>query len=203
MTALISLIGHWRFGRIKWPCALVFGGFGLIGSLIGSTLAKQIDGSTLLIAFAAVMFAIGLSMFRKKGAEGDPDVTLNWQYAIRLIPMGLIVGLAAGFFGIGGGFLIVPGLMLATGMTISAASASSLVSVSIFGIATAGNYALSGWVNWPLAGMLILGGIVGGLFGQGLAKLLSKRMVLARRLFAGMICIVAVYVALQATGVMA
>lgn len=202
VTALISLIGHWRMGRVKWPCALVFGGFGLIGSLIGSTLAKLISGDALLLAFAVVMFAIGLSMFRKKGAEGDPAVSLNWKFVVRLIPLGLAVGLAAGFFGIGGGFLIVPGLMLATGMTISSATASSLVSVAIFGIATAGNYALSGWVDWSIAGLLILGGLVGGLFGQGLAKLLASRMSLARGLFAGMICLVAAFVGVQASGIL-
>jgi uncharacterized membrane protein YfcA len=64
---------------------------------------------------------------------------------------------AAAFFGIGGGFLIVPGLMLATGMTLASAAASSLVSVALFGAATALNYALSSLVDWRVARLFIWG----------------------------------------------
>ncbi|WP_293613369.1 sulfite exporter TauE/SafE family protein [Ponticaulis sp.] len=198
ITAFMSMLGHWKGGRVKWPCALVFGSFGLIGSIIGSSVAKVIDGDALLLAFAIAMLAIGLSMFRKSTTVGDASVQINWFYARRLMPLGLLVGFAAGFFGIGGGFLIVPGLMLATGMPITLASASSLVSVTIFGIATAGNYALAGWVDWRLAGLLVAGGFLGGLVGQRIAKLLTNRIALARNGFAALICVVAVYVGWQA-----
>ena len=83
----------------------------------------------------------------------------------RLIPAGFGVGVLSGFFSIGGGFLIVPGLMLATGMPIGFASATSLVAVFAFGTTTAANYALSGLVNWPLAALFIAGGAAGGVFG--------------------------------------
>lgn len=197
-NALFNLVGHWRAGRIKWPCATVFAAAGLGGSLIGSTLAKQVDGPLLLLAFAAAMAAIALSMFRRQAAEGDPGVRITRGMIARLAPLGLLTGLAAGFFGVGGGFLIVPGLMLATGMTMANATASSLLSVALFGAATSANYAWSGLVDWRLAGLLLAGGVAGGVVGLMLAKRLATHALLARRMFSGLILLVAAYVAWRA-----
>jgi uncharacterized membrane protein YfcA len=199
-NALFNLAGHWRGRRIKWPCATVFAIAGLIGAFGGSSLAKIIPGQHLLLAFAAAMAAIALSMFRKPKSEGDPDVHISMKLVARLAPVGLLTGLAAGFFGVGGGFLIVPGLMLATGMTMANATASSLLSVALFGAATSANYAISGLVDWRLAGLLLAGGVAGGVIGLFAAKALSTRARLARSLFALLILIVAAYVAWRALG---
>jgi uncharacterized membrane protein YfcA len=195
VNALTGLAGHARAGRVKWPCALVFAAAGLVGSLVGSTIAKQIDGQVLLVFFAGAMAAIALSMLRGAGETGDADVRIDARRTLKLAPLGLATGLAAGFFGIGGGFLIVPGLMAATGMSLANAAASSLVSVALFGAATASNYAFTGQVNWPVAGLFVLGGLAGGLVGMRIARRLAGRAVLARRLFAGLILVVAAYVA--------
>ena len=197
-TALISLIGHARAHNVKWPCASVFALAGLAGSIGGSSVAKIIDGQALMLAFAVAMAAIALSMFRQRQFEGDPDVHLSPRFIVRLVPLGLAVGFAAGFFGIGGGFLIVPGLLYATGMTMGAATASSLVSVTIFGAATSSNYTLSGMIDLRMAAILIAGGGLGGLAGHRLARYLSDKALLARRIFAGFILLVAAYVAIQA-----
>lgn len=197
-NAAINLFGHWRGGRVKWPCAITFALAGLIGSFAGSTLAKAVSGTYLLLAFAFAMAAIALSMLRRPKNEGDPNVHLNAELMVRLTPLGLLTGFAAGFFGIGGGFLIVPGLMLATGMTIANATASSLVSVTIFGMATSINYAASGLVDWRLAGLLLLGGAFGGGLGLVIAKQLTTRALFARRSFAALVLGVAVYVAWRA-----
>jgi len=197
-NALFNLAGHWRGGRIKWPCATVFAIAGLVGSFAGSSLAKIVDGQHLLLAFSAAMAAIGLSMLRRPPTEGDPGVHIDMRLVLRLAPLGLITGLAAGFFGIGGGFLIVPGLMLATGMTMAHAAASSLLSVTLFGAATSANYAISGLVDWRLAGLLLAGGAVGGVLGLLVAKRLESHAQLARRLFAVLIVVVAAYVAWRA-----
>jgi hypothetical protein len=196
--ALFSLIGHWRGGRVKWPCAIVFAMSGLIGSIFGSSLAKITQGDVLLLGFAIAMALIALSMFRKPKTAGDPDVTLTPRMVLQLAPIGLVVGLAAGFFGIGGGFLIVPGLMLAVGMTMANATASSLVSVSIFGAATSANYAVSGMVDGRLILLLLGGGAVGGLVGILLSKCLADRIRMARMSFAFLILAVAGFVGLQA-----
>lgn len=200
VNAAANLIGHWRGGRVKWPCASVFATAGLAGSFLGSSIAKLIDGQRLLLFFAFAMAAIAISMMRRPRSEGDPDVHITWPLIRRLAPLGVLTGAAAGFFGIGGGFLIVPGLMAATGMTLANAAASSLVSVALFGAATSFNYALSGWVDWKLAGVFVVGGAVGGVLGVKGAALLAGRALLARRLFAALVLMVATYVAWRAVG---
>lgn len=200
VNAVANLAGHWRGGRVKWPCASVFATAGLLGSFLGSSVAKLIDGQRLLLFFALAMAAIAVSMMRRPRSEGDPDVHITWPLVRRLAPLGVMTGAAAGFFGIGGGFLIVPGLMAATGMTLANAAASSLVSVALFGAATSFNYALSGWVDWKIAGLFVLGGALGGVVGVKGATLLADRALLARRLFAALVLIVAAYVAWRATG---
>lgn len=197
--ALFSLVGHWRGGRVKWPCAIVFAMSGLIGSILGSSLAKITQGDVLLLGFSAAMAMIAASMFRQPKSAGDPDVTLTPKMVFQLAPIGLVVGLAAGFFGIGGGFLIVPGLMLAVDMTMTNATASSLVSVAIFGAATSANYAISGMVDGRLILLLLGGGAVGGAIGILLSKWFASRLRMARIAFATMIIAVAGFVAFQAT----
>ena len=197
-NAAFNLIGHWRGGRVKWPCATVFAVAGLIGSLGGSTIAKMIEGRHLLLAFGFAMAAVALSMLRKTKSEGDPNVSITMGLAMRLAPLGLLTEFAAGFFGIGGGFLIVPEIMLATGMTMANATASSLVSVTLFGAATAANYSISNLVDWRLAGLLLAGGALGGSGGLQIAKALADRAATARRLFAMLVLIVAAYVAWRA-----
>lgn len=195
INAALNLAGHARGGRVKWPCASIFAAAGLAGALTGSSLAKQVDGQVLLGFFALAMAAIALSMMRRPRDEGDPDVHVDWPITLRLAPTGLATGFAAGFFGIGGGFLIVPGLIAATGMTLANAAASSLLSVALFGAATSTNYAISGLVDWPVAGLFVLGGLLGGAVGLRLAGLLAARVLLARRLFATLVLVVAAYVA--------
>jgi len=102
--------------------------------------------------------------------------------------------MASGFFGIGGGFLIVPGLMLATRMPMIKAVGSSLLAVGSFGLATAVNYSVSGFVDWTIAGEFIAGGVVGGLLGMVLANHLAQGKEALKRIFAGLIFVVAIYV---------
>ncbi|WGU40378.1 sulfite exporter TauE/SafE family protein [Phenylobacterium sp. NIBR 498073] len=200
VNAAVGLAAQAKAGRVKWPCALVFGGAGLIGSLAGAHLAKMIDGGQLILWFAGAMALVGVSMLAPKKDEGDPSVRLDAALTRRLAPLGLLVGSAAGFFGIGGGFLIVPGLMAATGMTLANAAASSLVSVVLFGAATSASYAVSGLVDWPVFAALVAGGGVGALAGGPLAARLAGHAASARRAFALMVLATAAYVAWRTLG---
>ena len=164
-SALANLLLHARGGSVKWRCASLFAAFGIIGAAAGSTVGKMTQGDLLLGLFGLVMIIVGLSMLRKKSGGSDPDVRLTAATALRLTPRlaagGFIVGALSGFFGIGGGFLVVPGLVAATAMPILNAIGSSLVSVTAFGATTAANYALDGLINWPIAGFFIGGGAMG------------------------------------------
>ncbi|MDR2858233.1 MAG: sulfite exporter TauE/SafE family protein [Novosphingobium sp.] len=194
LNGATGLAAQARAGRVKWPCATVFALSGLAGALAGAQAAKQIDGQSLLAWFAVAMIAIAVSMLLPRRSEGDPGVHLTPGMVLRLAPVGLVTGLAAGFFGIGGGFLIAPGLMAATGMTLANAGASSLVSVTLFGSATSASYAASGLVSWPLFGALASGGAIGTLAAMPLSRRLAKQPRAARSLFAVMVIAVALYI---------
>ncbi|WP_426039947.1 sulfite exporter TauE/SafE family protein [Brevundimonas sp. DC300-4] len=199
LNALTALAGHARAGRVRWPCATLFAVTGAAGAWVGSSLAKAIDGHQLLLIFAFAMAAVGVSMLRPSTAAVRPEPRLNWAMSPRVVLAGAGVGSASGFFGIGGGFLIVPSLMASTGMSLATAQATSLVSVAAFGATTAGNYALSGWVDLGLVAAMTVGGVIGTLVGLPLARRLGANAALGRTLFAGLILIVAAYVALRAT----
>lgn len=198
LNALTALAGQARAGRVRWPCATVFAVTGAAAAWVGSSAAKAIDGRHLLLAFAVAMAMVGLAMLSSRKGDGDPGVRLNRDMAPRVAASGAGVGVAAGFFGIGGGFLIVPGLMWATGMTLAAAQATSLLSVAAFGASTAVNYSLSGLVDWTMVGAMTVGGAAGTVAGLPLASRLGADAALGRRLFAGLILVVAAYVAVKA-----
>ena len=123
---------------------------------------------------------------------GDAEVRLGRENAAKLVLYGLGTGLFSGFFGIGGGFLIVPGLVAATGMPMLFAVGSSLVAVTAFGLTTAANYALSGLVDWILALVFIGGGFLGSFVGTRAAKRLSGAGHLTT-VFGSLIFVVAAY----------
>ena len=179
-------------------CGDIFSGRGCWG-WGGSSLAMRVSGDQLLALFGVVMVIVGVVMALRKDAEGNPDIRLNFSTAQQLLPLLLLVGLGvgalSGFFGIGGGFLIVPGLMLATGMPIAYAIGTSLVAVTIFGATTAANYALSGLVDWRIAAYFIGGGIFGGLVGSLLGQRLGQKKNMLTFLFAAFVVVVGVYIA--------
>jgi uncharacterized protein len=199
LSALLNLVNHARKGMVKWPCALTFSVAGIVGAWGGSSLAMLVPGGQLLALFGIIMVIVGIVMALRKDAEGNPDIRLNFSTAQQLLPLllmiGLSVGALSGFFGIGGGFLIVPGLMLATGMPIAYAIGTSLVAVTIFGATTAANYALSGLVDWRIAAYFIGGGFIGGLVGSLLGHRLGRKKSMLAILFATLVVVIGIYIA--------
>lgn len=193
INAATGLANHARAGTVKWRCALTFAGAGVAGAFLGSTAGKAFDGERLLFLFALVMVLVGALMLYRRGAPGNPEVALNREIAPKVVGYGAVTGAFSGFFGIGGGFLIVPGLIAATGMPMINAVGSSLVAVTAFGLTTAFNYALSGLVDWLLALAFILGGLAGGYGGARLARHLSSARGRLNTVFAVLIFVVAGY----------
>jgi uncharacterized protein len=192
-NAAFNLSNHARGGTVRWSCALPFAAAGMVGAFIGSIFGKMLDGQRLLALFAVVMLVIAALMLKSRSREGLPDVKMSWANLPAIVGLGLATGTLSGFFGIGGGFLIVPALMLATGMSIMNAVSSSLVAVTAFGLTTAASYAYSGLISWQLAGLFIAGGVVGGLVGTKSARSLSMRRGALNIVFAAVIVAVAIY----------
>lgn len=204
LNAASGLATHARLGTVKWPCALVFSAAGVAGAFLGASLSKQFGGTELLALFGLLMIGIGIYMLWLRPKVAGHDVRLTPDTAAQLLPrllaFGLGVGLLSGFFGIGGGFLIVPGLVLATGMALQNAIGTSLVAVTAFGAATASSYAASGLVDWRLALLVIAGGVAGSLIGTRVnARLALHRHALSVT-FAGVVIAVGLYVAVSGIG---
>lgn len=199
LSALSSLAGHARAGNVRWPCAVAFALSGVVGAAAGSTVGKLIDGQRLLTLFGVLMIVIALLAFRRK-ADTDglfrPLTSSNMAtLGLKLAAFGLAAGFASGFFGIGGGFLVVPGLIASAHLPLLEAIGSSLVSVTAFGSTTALNYSVSGLVDWRIASLFIVGGAVGGLLGGRIAVRLSSHKAVLGQIFAGVIGAVGLYVA--------
>lgn len=192
VNAATGLASHARAHTVKWGCGAMYAAAGVVGALLGSTAGKAFDGQKLLFLFALVMVIVGVLMLRGRKAGDSPGVECNRRNAPKVGGFGFGTGLFSGFFGIGGGFLIVPGLVASTRMPMINAVGTSLVAVTAFGLTTAANYAFSGLVDWPLAGIFIVGGVVGGIGGTTLAKRLSGGGTLTT-VFALLIFVVAAY----------
>ena len=175
INAFVNLFGHWRAGTVRWRCAIPFAAGGAFGAAIGSTLGKLIDGQSLIFLFALVMFGAGVAMLRQRSGAGNPDVCVTPVITAKLAVFGMLAGTLSGFFGIGGGFLVVPGIMLGSGLPLLNAIGSSLFAVGVFGLTTAGNYALAGFVDWEIALEFILGGALGGFLGMKAAIRLAPQ----------------------------
>lgn len=193
-NAAAGLWNHARRGHVKWRCASLYAAAGVCGALAGSTLGKDVDGQRLLALFALLMLAVAALMFRRRGAEGNASVQLDRENGPKLAAYGLATGVLSGFFGIGGGFLVVPGLMAATAMPILNAVGSSLVAVTAFGLTTAANYAFSGYVDVALAAAFVAGGMLGSQGGTRAATGLAARKGALNVLFGAVIALVALYV---------
>jgi len=192
-NAAVNLSNHARGGTVMWSCALPFAVAGITGAFAGSVFGKMVDGQRLLALFGLLMLVIAMLMLKTRSRAGLPDVQMNWANMPAIVGLGLATGTLSGFFGIGGGFLIVPALMLATGMPIMNAVSSSLVAVTAFGLTTAASYAWSGLISWGLAGLFIAGGVAGGVIGTRFARHLSVRRGALNIVFAAVIIAVALY----------
>ena len=207
VNAFANFGGHARSGNVRWRCAIIFSAVGIAGAAVGSLLGKHVDGKQLLFLFAILMIVIGVWMLRRKdkgsqAAEADSPASTSkvcqfWnpktRNPVQVASAALGVGVLSGFFGIGGGFLIVPGLLFSTGMPLICAIGSSLLAVGAFGLTTAISYGMSGLIDWPVAAEYLAGGLVGGLAGMALATSLAPRKAALNRAFASLVFIVAGY----------
>ncbi|QDP19530.1 sulfite exporter TauE/SafE family protein [Sphingomonas xanthus] len=197
-NALIGLVGKTRSGAVRWKPGLIFAAAGILGAALGSIAGKAFDGEGLLALFAVLMIIVGALMLRRGEPQSPHRLALDRATVVKLSLYGISAGLMSGFFGIGGGFLIVPGLVAATAMPIFNAMATSLVAVTSFGFTTAGSYALSGLVDWGVAGAFIGGGLIGSVAGQKLAVRLALARGALTKVFAALIVAVAAYMLWEA-----
>src|SRR5579859_4341288 len=193
LTAYANLFTHWRAGTVRWKPAILFALPGVIGAAVGAQVGKVFPSTPLLFLFALLMIVIALLILRSGRSPSSRPTPSGSSMLVWIFPVGFGVGLLSGFLGIGGGFLIVPGLIFATGMPLLGAVGSSLFSVGMFGTTTGITYAFAGLVNWLIVVEYLAGGIPGGMIGARLALSLGTRKKMLARVFACIVLVVAAY----------
>ncbi|MDX1455800.1 MAG: sulfite exporter TauE/SafE family protein [Gammaproteobacteria bacterium] len=166
--ALVSSLSYLRAGQVDGRSVLWFGLPGMAGTWVGAMLSAWISGTVQLLLFATVMLAAAVLMARppKLVAAGvEQPLRSAWKIGMD----GLLVGILTGLVGVGGGFMIVPALVLLGGLSMRVAVGTSLLVIALKSLSGAIGY----WqvlpansFDWPLIGMFILIGAVGGALGE-------------------------------------
>lgn len=196
-SALVNAAQHQRAGHVDLPTGLLFAAPGVAGALVGARLGLATDAARILFLFAIVLLVAAFWMWRgvdrdEKSPRASPrGAGALGRGALRVLPAGFAVGALSGFFGIGGGFLIVPALAWAADLDVRRAIGTSLVAVTAFGLTTATRYGLAGQLDLPVAGLFIVGGVAGGLLGSRISHRAERATL--RRVFAGVLVVVAVF----------
>jgi len=162
-TSAVGAISHARAGRVQWRTALMFGATAMAGAYAGGHLAKFIPGTVLLVGFAVMMVATAIAMLR--GRKNNATTTENSHHLplAKIAVVGLAVGMVTGLIGAGGGFLLVPALVLLGGLPMPIAVGTSLVIIAMNSFAGLMGYLSSVRIDWSLGAALTAAAVVGAL----------------------------------------
>lgn len=212
-TALVGVVPRIRAGQVEVGTGVLFAVAGMLGAPLGTWIAGMIPETVLLALFAVLMLVVAWRLWNKSQAKdelfqatcetdgprptcqrtAEGKLRLTSRCAMLLAVVGLITGFLSGMFGVGGGFVIVPALVLFSGMPIRKAVATSLlviVLVSISGVAS--HFAAGRGISLEVTGLFVLGGVVG----MSLGGLVSKRLPapVLQKVFASGIVAVAIFI---------
>jgi uncharacterized membrane protein YfcA len=159
-------------GHVCWRLALLFSGPAAAGSLVGAIASAQVSGDALILAFIPVMLVAATATWQRAGGERPGDNGPCPQSAAgRVGAAGLMVGALTGFFGVGGGFIVVPVLSVGLGVGFRRAVATSLVIITLTGVAALASHLIAGaapdvGLTAALAGATAAGALIGTQLGR-------------------------------------
>lgn len=215
ITALIGIIPHWRAGHVRLAAGVVFGLAGIGGSLIGSAWNEAVDADVLLLAFSMLMLVAASAMWRRLrkqapavrsagAAAATPErletdsgtgtsIRLDTATAVKVVLAGSFIGLLTGFFGVGGGFVIVPALVLALGFSMPDAVGTSLIVIAVNSTVALATRLPSGSVEWVTVIPFTIASLIGVFVGSRLAS--TRNPSFLQKWFVVLLVVVAVYTA--------
>lgn len=197
-TAAVASIQHALGGRVRWKTGLIFSAAGMVGAALGGYAADWFSGTVLLVLFALMMVATGAAMLLGKKKEPDPSAPKKDHPWWMIVGEGLLVGGVTGLVGAGGGFLVVPALVLMGGLSMQEAVGTSLLVIALKSGAGYFGHASHVQIDWAMAGTFTLATIFGSLFGTALsAKVPSKAL---RKGFAVFVLVMAAVVLYKELG---
>ena len=204
ITSLIALVPHSRAGRVRFGQGLLFGALGTAGSFAGTALSRSVAPTTLLLAFAALMLVVSALMLRRVlGSDHglgpldpsiEPMITLRpftcaCPRVAKVVVTATLVGLLTGFFGVGGGFALVPALVptaVGTSLLVIAVNSSTA-------LAARATNSSSTSLDWPVIATFTVAAIVGSLLGGRIASRANPRHLTIA--FAVLLVVVSLYTA--------
>ena len=167
-ASLVGAIGHWRAGHVQWRTALAFGAVAMVGSFVGARVSSQLDGRVQLVLLGSAMTIAAVSMLRSAnpGASAEP----GRQRSLALVALaGVGVGVLTGLVGVGGGFLIVPALVVLGGVPMRTAIGTSLAIITMNTVSGFAGYVGRVALDWPAMIIFTAIAIAGILVGTRLA----------------------------------
>lgn len=195
VSALINLFTHASGGNVRWKTGATISLIAVVGAGLGASLGKMVSGQYLLLPFSVLMLVVAFVMLNKsrKTSPATPLPDRKSPHFITSYTAVFIVGVLAGFLGIGGGFLVVPLLVWLFGFTMLEAIATSLIVVFAMGISTSISYALADKVEPVTTVLIIVGGMIGGVVGVRIANRLKKNENIINLIFSAMLIVMALY----------
>jgi len=166
-SALLGVYQRRESGDVNVKAALIFSATGAVGAWIGAFGHRFVQEEAVLLLFSLLVIVSAWQMWRQSGHRRERASAENWaeQFPcscwIKVSLIGVAVGLMTGFFGVGGGFVIVPALVLVLGFPMRMAVSTSLLIIALVAIGGIAGHLQNGRLDWPLAGFLLLGSAVG------------------------------------------
>lgn len=220
VTSFVGFVGRWRTGQVEIRTGLLFALAGMLGAPIGSWIAGLLPEALLLSLFAGLMVVVAMRLWQQAARPGHEPKTcptadhqdgptcqrdatgsliLTSRCAVLLLIVGVLTGVLSGLFGVGGGFVIVPALVLFSGMSIHRAVGTSLLVISLVSVSGVASHLWSGRAISPeVTSLFVLGGVAGLFAGQQIGRHLSGPVL--QKVFAVAILAVAVFVVLRNLG---
>jgi uncharacterized membrane protein YfcA len=211
LSAAIGIVPHWRAHHVRFGAGVVFGAAGIGGSLLGSHWNQAANPDVLLLAFAAVMLVAAYGMWRRIDARPQPvprsagaaaapgslraPARIDARTITKVVVAGTIVGLLTGFFGVGGGFVIVPALVLALDFDMPDAVGTSLLVIAINSVVALSTRLHSGAIEWTTVVPFTIASLLGVVVGSRLAR--TRAPTSLQRGFVGLLVAVALYTGIR------
>lgn len=197
LTALVSIIHHARRRTVQWRDGLIFAALSVLGAVLGSRLSALVPSAVIMTLFGALLAVVALAMLRHglrvRAREVLPDIAVPPAPARGLLALpaaATATGALTGFFGVGGGFIVVPMLVMALGLPMRrAAGTSLLVMIVATAVSLLARIGTPVHIDWALTLALAAGAMVGGLLGGPLSA--RARASTLTLLFAGLLGAVA------------
>ncbi len=194
-TSFVGFLHRWKLGQVEIRTGLLFAAAGMLGAPLGTWIAGQIPEALLLMLFAGLMIVVALRLWQQASGpvaqtiacpipderdgptcqrDASGALRLNSRCAMLLFFVGILTGVLSGLFGVGGGFVIVPALVLFSGMSIHRAVGTSLMVIALVSVSGIASQVWAGRVIPPtMTALFVVGGIAGLFAGQQIGRRLS------------------------------